>query len=357
MWKKVSAPCFGMRRFILCLLFCVLPLSSFAVDAAVTRRDGFLLLWEVIRRAPDSTRETPFADVPEGDSGSTEITYAKARGLIDDADSFLPEDPLTYGDALLWLFRTRNVDDLDRMTFETLPDLLAKYPIADVGANFADSVGSSDDLLQLANKLDSLLAEEVHEVSLYSEKFQGKGTAFGESFDMNALTAAHRTFPANTLVKVTNVENDKSVIVRINDRGPYVEGRDMDLSLASFLLIAPRSQGVARATFRRLGDAALVDFCSGDARRYQKRITRDVRFHRGVPHTLSFGEPLILGANRPFVVRSVLYPDGTTERFEDWVRPEETFSLTPGMPGLYLLKVGTVDGHSRVMRMEVMQCK
>ena len=60
--------------------------------------------------------------------------------------------------------------------------------------------------------------------------FHGKETANGEIFDMNAMTAAHKTLPLGSVVRVTNLENSKSVIVRINDRGPYVQGRILDCS-------------------------------------------------------------------------------------------------------------------------------
>ena len=66
--------------------------------------------------------------------------------------------------------------------------------------------------------------------SWYGRHHQGKTTAQGERFDMNGLTAAHRTLPLDTTVRVTNLENRKSVKVRINDRGPYVAGRIIDLS-------------------------------------------------------------------------------------------------------------------------------
>jgi len=66
--------------------------------------------------------------------------------------------------------------------------------------------------------------------SWYGPGFHGKKTANGETFDMNALTAAHRTLPFNTLVKVVNVKNGLSVTVRINDRGPYAKNRVIDLS-------------------------------------------------------------------------------------------------------------------------------
>lgn len=66
--------------------------------------------------------------------------------------------------------------------------------------------------------------------SWYGPNFHGKLTANGEIFDMNELTAAHRTLPFNTIVRVDNQENGRTVIVRINDRGPYVDNRIIDLS-------------------------------------------------------------------------------------------------------------------------------
>lgn len=78
---------------------------------------------------------------------------------------------------------------------------------------------------------------EIHALrgvaSYYGSDFHGKKTASGEQFDMYDLTAAHRTLPFNTLVKVTNLENNKSVVVRINDRGPFKKGRIVDLSLGA----------------------------------------------------------------------------------------------------------------------------
>jgi len=69
--------------------------------------------------------------------------------------------------------------------------------------------------------------------SWYGQEFQGRPTASGERFDMHALTAAHRTLPFGARVQVTNLENGKSVVVRINDRGPNQKGRLIDLSYAA----------------------------------------------------------------------------------------------------------------------------
>jgi len=84
-------------------------------------------------------------------------------------------------------------------------------------------------------------------VSYYAHDFQGKETSNGETFNMNDLTAAHRTFPFGTKVRVTNLENNKSVIVRVNDRGPFVEGRIMDLSMGAAKEIGLIKTGTTRA--------------------------------------------------------------------------------------------------------------
>jgi rare lipoprotein A len=69
--------------------------------------------------------------------------------------------------------------------------------------------------------------------SFYADKYHGKPTASGEIFDMHQRTAAHPRLAFGTIVKVTNTENNRSVLVRINDRGPFVSGRVIDLSLAA----------------------------------------------------------------------------------------------------------------------------
>ena len=79
--------------------------------------------------------------------------------------------------------------------------------------------------------------------SYYGAKFHGRRTASGERFDMNALTAAHKRLPFGSKVRVTNPSNGKSVVVRINDRGPYAHGRTIDLSKAAAQQIGIVSRG------------------------------------------------------------------------------------------------------------------
>ncbi|MBK6897481.1 MAG: septal ring lytic transglycosylase RlpA family protein [Alphaproteobacteria bacterium] len=82
--------------------------------------------------------------------------------------------------------------------------------------------------------------------SWYGPGFQGKSTANGERFDTGELTAAHRTLPMPSLVRVTNLENGKAVFLRVNDRGPYAHGRIIDVSQKGAELLAFKNKGIAR---------------------------------------------------------------------------------------------------------------
>ena len=90
--------------------------------------------------------------------------------------------------------------------------------------------------------------------SWYGPWHHGKSTATGEAFDMFAMTAAHRTLPLGTLVKVEHKDSGKSVIVRINDRGPYSKNRIIDLSYAAADSLGLSERGVSRVSIEIVGD-------------------------------------------------------------------------------------------------------
>lgn len=87
--------------------------------------------------------------------------------------------------------------------------------------------------------------------SFYGEGFDGKLTANGERFDRRAFTAAHKTLPFNTCVRVTSVDTGKTVEVRINDRGPFVAGRVIDLSEGAARALGITEKGVAPVRLQR----------------------------------------------------------------------------------------------------------
>lgn len=97
----------------------------------------------------------------------------------------------------------------------------------------------------LYSTVDTLRSLGTGVASYYGKRFHGRLTANGERFNMNAMTAAHKTLPFGTQVRVTNEANGKSVIVRVNDRGPFVRGRTIDLSRAAARELGIISRGHA----------------------------------------------------------------------------------------------------------------
>ena len=103
-------------------------------------------------------------------------------------------------------------------------------------------------------KVEDILESTAHEISTgvvswYGGKFHGRKTASGEKYDKDELTAAHKSLPFGTKVKVTNIRNGKSVVVEINDRGPYAKSRVLDLSQAAFSEIGHTNTGVMQVEY------------------------------------------------------------------------------------------------------------
>lgn len=137
--------------------------------------------------------------------------------------------------------------------------LMKAEPVSGIGS---DEIGQS----QTALVLDSVHTQEppgtavvVDTVlaSYYSTRFHGRKTASGETFDRHALTCAHKTLPFNTILKVTNPKNNKSVVVRVNDRGPYKKNRKIDLSYAAAKEIGMVRAGVAKVLMQILPNDSL----------------------------------------------------------------------------------------------------
>jgi rare lipoprotein A len=101
----------------------------------------------------------------------------------------------------------------------------------------------SSELIDKNSKTDTLqLHKKNAHASYYHDKFNGRKTASGVRFDNNKLTAAHKKFPFGTKLKITNEKNNKSVIVEVTDRGPFIKGREIDLTKKAFMDIASNKQ-------------------------------------------------------------------------------------------------------------------
>jgi rare lipoprotein A len=96
------------------------------------------------------------------------------------------------------------------------------------------------------------MAADTGTASYYGKGFHGRRAANGEIFDMNAMTAAHRSLPFGTRLQVTNMKNGRSVVVRIQDRGPYVKGRVLDLSYGAARALDMVESGVVAVSYARV---------------------------------------------------------------------------------------------------------
>ncbi|HEX3635337.1 MAG TPA: septal ring lytic transglycosylase RlpA family protein [Paraburkholderia sp.] len=129
------------------------------------------------------------------------------------------------------------------------PQAFGSAPASDAAAGstpLADAKPITDDGSGISD------FEQTGRASWYGRGFHGRRTANGERYDMHAMTAAHRTLPLGSYVRVTNPATSRSVIVRINDRGPYARGRVIDLSMAAASALDMRRAGTARVTIEGL---------------------------------------------------------------------------------------------------------
>ncbi len=107
-------------------------------------------------------------------------------------------------------------------------------------------------LIVILLMLLTLLGFSQNKASYYASSFHGRKTASGEIFNQNKLTCAHKTLPFGTLLKVTNILTGKWVIVTVNDRGPFVKSRIVDLSLAAFKQIGNVESGVIKVIIEKI---------------------------------------------------------------------------------------------------------
>lgn len=142
--------------------------------------------------------------------------------------------------------------------------------------------------------------------SWYGADFQGRLTANGEVYDMNSLSAAHPTLPLPSYVRVTNLENRRSVVVRVNDRGPYHENRVIDLSVRAAKMLGFYDRGIAQVRVEFIGRASLNgsdDTKLAESLRLNEPMTPLVRVASSEPNTASI-RPSLPSAPAPAPVHS-----------------------------------------------------
>lgn len=217
--------------------------------ATTTGRAAVLLLFAAAlaacgsapsRKAPPSAERVPLPSHRQDGDASKRSPYAPAQ-----------EDPSKRGDYVAGGLYAPGVPD-------TVPD-----PIPDVDAipepvvrnEPRSAIGNRDYAVlgkryQVRDRADGYVEEGL--ASFYGNKFHGRKTSNHEIYDMYAFSAAHRTLPLPCFVRVTNLANGKSVVVRVNDRGPFHSGRIIDLSYAAAAKLGFVRQGTARVEVRAL---------------------------------------------------------------------------------------------------------
>jgi rare lipoprotein A len=120
-----------------------------------------------------------------------------------------------------------------------------------------DVVSVEEETITADRSLVEFVDKGNMKASWYGPGFHGRKTANGEVYDQMSFTAAHKSLKFGTLLKITNLKNNKSVVIRINDRGPYIHGRDLDLSKAAALELGIVRKGVAKMKVEEIKIAGL----------------------------------------------------------------------------------------------------
>lgn len=199
------------------------------------------------------------------------------------------------------------------------------------------------------------------EASYYGEVFHGKTTASGETFDASGFTAAHRTFPFNTWLLVTNLENNESVKVRVNDRGPYAsENRIIDLSKAAFESISPLSRGVINVSVQPTSapqdssglSASLLDaVClkKNDLRYLSKNSYDNITLNNVIPNVLLENEVLSVSgktiSNTNAVSAFIVNKNGEQYSFSGFAE-SGNFAFDIHFPSVGTFDLGLLPGKS-----------
>jgi rare lipoprotein A len=149
--------------------------------------------------------------------------------------------PLATG----WIVQT-TIGRMDRPPSTRSPASRAGAGGLLIVACLATACAGHRDAVTVPGGTPGAVAFERGTASWYGRKFHGRKTASGERYDMNELTAAHRSLPFGTIVRVVRLDTGDSVVVRINDRGPFVDGRIIDLSRAAAIEIGMVRDGLVR---------------------------------------------------------------------------------------------------------------
>ena len=187
--------------------------------------------------------------------------------------------------------------------------------------------------------------DETGVASWYGKDFHGNHTANGEIYDMHALSAAHKTLPLPTLVRVTNLHNGKSVIVRVNDRGPFVKDRLIDLSYAAAKALDYDRNGTTHVRVQTLDTPAPSKQASLAMGEKMRAANRANSVHVSAPDQLSL--PASSEHGKIFIQLGAFASRANALRLEQRLKgsfhSSHTVAARQGTPPLYRVRIGPFE--------------
>ncbi|MFN3701538.1 MAG: septal ring lytic transglycosylase RlpA family protein [Alphaproteobacteria bacterium] len=210
---------------------------------------------------------------------------------------------------------------------------------------------------------ESYTHQETGIASWYGAKFHGRRTANGEIFDKNELTAAHRTLQMPSLIRVTNLENGRSIILRVNDRGPFAKNRVLDVSQRAAELLGFKNQGTARVKVQVLKQESLE--IAEAARQGQNTAGVEVAMNRrkyGSPTGATsqppatapvHDEPAVqVAALQPVEIGDIVPPPGVTGHSRDGrFYPDPVLKQFPVTPTTIYVQAGSFTNKDNADRL------
>ena len=212
--------------------------------------------------------EPIFTDIDNNAWYSKYLFIAKSKEIVNGYEdgSFAPNDSIKLTETLKIHMKCLNIEEFPDTSALTFIDVnnegwYAKYiayaavhEILDISAKneiFPDQKMTRGNFAEIVYRLRESYenGSKFGKATFYGKAVNGNGTASGETFDMYALTAAHKTLPFGTIVQVTNLSNGKIVEVKINDRGPFGAGRVIDLSETAFAELASLGTGIINVEY------------------------------------------------------------------------------------------------------------
>ncbi|MGJ4731649.1 septal ring lytic transglycosylase RlpA family protein [Leptospira levettii] len=222
-------------------------------------------------------------------------------------------------------------------------DPVARSIMDDLDAKSKPSATSPQ--AELPTKKPTTQFDEVGLSSWYGQKFQGRPTASGEPFDRMKMTGAHRTLPIGTVVKIQNLENQKEAVVRINDRGPFVDERIVDVSEKTAEILEFKDKGVTKVGIKVLkkGEDELADDLD-DSDLLDDAPTKPEKLNPVKP-----GSPKPLVSGKGFTVQVGVFQEKERAiKYQETIKSEynQTVFVTP-RDGKYVVQVGDFSDRAK----------